>query len=146
MGCDEGDGASQADPGARSPACAGARIDGCAGSAGGARRRPRGRRVAGDRGFYRLLGRDLLASAIGPITVGTGPDLLPTLNSAGHGFATTGSHNFELLGITSLTFTSSLQSVPEPLSMDLLAIGLTVQIGFLGARRKRGSIEETTGA
>ncbi len=77
-----------------------------------------------------------LATAFGPVTAGTGPNLLPTLNSLGHGFGTTGGHTFELLGITSLTFSASVPAVPEPLSFALIATGLTLQLGFFRPWRK----------
>jgi hypothetical protein len=73
-----------------------------------------------------------LATAIGPIT-GTGSNLLPTLNTDDHGFDTVDGHNFELLGITSLTVTAS---VPEPSSLVLAAIGLAAGCGLFLRRRK----------
>jgi PEP-CTERM motif len=76
-----------------------------------------------------------LATEIGPLT-GTGSNVLPTFNSDGHGFGTTGGQTIELLGMTSLTFTATLQSVPEPSSVVLLASGLAAGLALLHRRRK----------
>ncbi len=76
-----------------------------------------------------------LSTSIGPIT-GTGSNLLPTFNSVGDGFGTTGGQTVELLGMTSLTFTAAI--VPEPSSVVLLAIGLAIgSAGLLRGWRKR---------
>jgi hypothetical protein len=74
-----------------------------------------------------------LSTSFGPIT-GTGSNLLPTLNTLGHGFDTTDGHTVELLGITSLTFTAT--AVPEPASVTLFATGLAACALFLHRRRK----------
>ncbi len=73
----------------------------------------------------------MLDTSFGPIT-GTGSNLLPTFNSDGHGFDTTGGQTIELLTMTSLTFTAS---VPEPSSLVLVATGLAAGIGVYLRRR-----------
>jgi len=76
-----------------------------------------------------------LATSFGPIT-GTGGNLLPTLNPNGDGFGTQGGQTVELLGITSLTFTAALQSVPEPSSLVLLGTGFAAAFGLFVRRRR----------
>jgi hypothetical protein len=68
-----------------------------------------------------------LATSFGPIT-GTGANLLPTLNTSGDGFGTTGGQTIELLTMSSLTFTAS--AVPEPSSLVLMATGLAAGLGL----------------
>jgi PEP-CTERM motif len=76
-----------------------------------------------------------LATALGPITE-TGPNLLPTFNSNGDGFGTTGGQTIELLGMTSLTFTATV--VPEPSSLLLAGLASSgVGAGLIYRRRRR---------
>lgn len=74
-----------------------------------------------------------LATALGPITVTTGPNLLPTLNAIGDGFGTTGGGPvIELLSISSLSFSAT---VPEPTSLAMFGAALFL-LGLVGWRKK----------
>jgi hypothetical protein len=79
----------------------------------------------------------LLATSLGPVTVTTGPDLLPTLNLLGDGFGTTGGGpTIELLSISSLTFTATTAAVPEPASLTIFGASLAAY-GFIRRRRRK---------
>ena len=78
-----------------------------------------------------LVGYDLSVS-FGPVSQ-TDPNLTPTFNGVGHGFATTDSHTIEMTSDRSLTFTAV---VPEPATLGLMASGAGV-LTLLRRRRQR---------
>jgi hypothetical protein len=79
-----------------------------------------------------------LATSFGPVTVSAPGTLtsflLPTFNSAGDGFATSGGL-VEITGDTSLTFQAAISGVPEPSTWAMMILGF-FGVGFMAYRRK----------